>query len=448
MLAQEIVHVIKKPTMGSNVVIKLDMANAYDRASWSFTCIMLRRMGFSEMIIDMIWSTMSNNWYSVIVNSTRCGFFKSSRGLKQGDPLAPSLFIVDAELLSRILNMLNHDQLFHGFCMEKRGPQINYLSFADDIIIFTSGRKTSLRKIIWTLSNYESTSGQLINKHKSHFMTATCALPSAIRRIQGETGFSRKDSPLTYLGCPLYTSRIRIMYFNGLISKVLGRIQGWHGKMLSYGGRATLIKYVLQALPIYLLLAVSPPKTVMKQIERLTTNFFWGMDKDKLKYHWASWSKLSFPQNEGGVGFRTIQDSCKSMELKQWWHFRTTNSPWSSFLKAKYCQRSNPISKKWHSGQSQTWKRLMVNKKKDEKVIQWRLHNGKCSFWWDNWLGSGPLAYNRTEGGRPGNMQVSYFWNEGHWDLQKLNGIAPVHKISEIMQTSIFHNPDLLGKPI
>ncbi|XP_019241989.1 PREDICTED: uncharacterized protein LOC109222035, partial [Nicotiana attenuata] len=231
MLAQEIVHGIKKPTMGSNVVIKHDMAKAYERVSWSFTCIMLRRMGFSEMIIDMIWRTMSNNWYSVIVNGTRCGFFQSTRGLKQGDPLAPSLFIIGAELLSRMLNLLNHDQPFHGFYMQKRGPQINHLSFAGDIIIFTSGRRTSLRKIMWILSNYESTSGQLINRHKSPFMTAPCVLPSAVRRIQRETSFYRKDSPLTYLGCPLYTCRIRIMYFNGLISKVLGRIKGWHGVM-------------------------------------------------------------------------------------------------------------------------------------------------------------------------------------------------------------------------
>ncbi|XP_019228673.1 PREDICTED: uncharacterized protein LOC109209790 [Nicotiana attenuata] len=176
MLGQEIVHGIKKPTVGSNVVIMLDMAKAYDR---------------------------------------------SKRGLKQGDPLAPSLFIIGVELLSRMLNILNHDQLLHGFYMEKRGPQI-----------------------------------------KSQFMTASYALPSAIRRIQEVTGFSRRDSPPTYLGCPLYTSRSRIMHFNGLISKVLGRIKGWH---------------------------VSPPKTVMKQIKRLTASFFWGMDKDKHKYHRASW---------------------------------------------------------------------------------------------------------------------------------------------------------------
>nr|XP_016509861.1 PREDICTED: uncharacterized protein LOC107827279 [Nicotiana tabacum] len=61
MLAQKIVQGIKNPNKGSNVVIKLNMEKAYDRVSWSFTCIMLRRMGFNERIIDMIWRTISNN---------------------------------------------------------------------------------------------------------------------------------------------------------------------------------------------------------------------------------------------------------------------------------------------------------------------------------------------------------------------------------------------------
>lgn len=78
------------------------------------------------------------------------------------------------------------------------------------------------------------------------------------------------------------------MHFNDLIFMVVSRIRGWHGKMLSYGGKASLIKHMLQSLPIYLLSTVSPPKVVKKQIERMAANFFWGMDKDINKYHWAS----------------------------------------------------------------------------------------------------------------------------------------------------------------
>ncbi|XP_075091633.1 uncharacterized protein LOC142171827 [Nicotiana tabacum] len=189
-------------------------------------------MGFCEIIIDMIWRTMSNNWYSVIVNSTGHGFFKYTRGLKKGDPLSTPLFIIGVELLTRMLNNLTHDQFFNCFNMEKRGPQ-------------------------------------KINKNRSHFMVPACVFHYNVSRIQQITGFTRKESSITYLGCPLYIGRKRIMYFNGLISKMMGRIRGWHGKLLSYGGRVTLIKHVLQSLPIHFLSVVSPPKTVMKQIEKM-----------------------------------------------------------------------------------------------------------------------------------------------------------------------------------
>ncbi|XP_070034617.1 uncharacterized protein [Nicotiana tomentosiformis] len=138
--------------------------------------------------------------------------------------------------------------------------------------------------------------------------------------------------------------------------------------MLSHGGRSTLIKHVLQSMPIYLLSAVSPPKTIMKQIEKLAANFFWGMEDNKRKYHWASWHKLCFPMNEGGLGFRTIEDICKSMEYKQWWHFISTQSLWSSFLKAKYCQRSNPISKNGIQDNHKHVKDLLSTRKKRKRT--------------------------------------------------------------------------------
>lgn len=71
MLAQKIIHHIKKPVIGSNVIIKLDMAKAYDMVSWSYTCIIMRNMGFGEMFIDMVWRILSNNWYSIIVYGAR-----------------------------------------------------------------------------------------------------------------------------------------------------------------------------------------------------------------------------------------------------------------------------------------------------------------------------------------------------------------------------------------
>lgn len=305
---------------------------------------------------------MSNNWYSIIINGTRHGFFHSTRGLKKGDPLSPALFIIGAEVLSRLLNQLHQSPQFHGFYMEKIGPQINHLSFADDTIIFTSGRSKSLELIMKVLSVYESNSGQLINKSKSHFIVPPHVFKRSVDRVKSITGFLQKKAPFTYLGCPLYIGRQRIIYYSDMVSKVVSRISGWQSKILSYGGRATLIKHVLQSLLVHILSAVSPPTTTLQQIQSITADFFWGWMDEKRKYHWSSRKNLSFPYEEGGIGVRMISDLCKSFQFKQWWTFRSKRSLWGEFLKAKYCQRSNPVSKKWDTGQSLVWTHMMHNK--------------------------------------------------------------------------------------
>ncbi|KAG5606147.1 hypothetical protein H5410_027639 [Solanum commersonii] len=89
-------------------------------------------------------------------------------------------------------------------------------------------------------------------------------------------------------------------------------------KLLSYGGRAVLVKHVLQCLPIHLLSAVTPPVTVLKQVQSIMAIFFWGWRDERKKYHWASWNKLSFPYDEGGVGMRNLKDVCMAFQYKQW----------------------------------------------------------------------------------------------------------------------------------
>ncbi|KAG5585843.1 hypothetical protein H5410_046277 [Solanum commersonii] len=201
-----------------------------------------------------------------------------------------------------------------------------------------------------------------------------------------------KDDPLTYLGCPLFVGRPRIIYFSDLINKVLCKITGWQTRLLSYGGRAILVKHVLQSLPIHLLSVVTPHVTVLKQVQSIMADFFWGWMNERKKYHCVSWKTLSFTYDEGGIGMINLKDVCKAFQYKQWWCFRSKQTLWGDFFKAKYCQRSNPISKKRDTGESLTWKHLMHNKHMVEDHILWKLNSGNYSFWWDNWLGVGPFA--------------------------------------------------------
>ncbi|WMV46066.1 hypothetical protein MTR67_039451 [Solanum verrucosum] len=409
MLAQEIIHGIKKPKEGDNVVIKLNMAKAYDRVSWAYTYLVMRKMGFSVFFIEMIWRIMSNNW---------------------------------------MLNKLYLNQNYQGFHMEPRGPQINHLSFADDVIIFTSGQRTSIQLIMKTLTTYEQVSNQLINRDKSHFMLHVDSPQGIAEMLKEEAGFTQKDNPINYLGCPLYIGGQRNIYYSHLVDKIAKRISGWQATMLNFGGRLTIVKHVLHSIPIHTMAAISPPKTTLHYIKRLTADLFWGREKDKKKYHWASWENITFPYDEGGLGVRHLNDICNSLQYKQWWHFRSTNSLWGQFLKAKYCHRANPVVKKWDTGQSLVWKYMSNNKSQVEEHIIWKINSGTCSFWWDNWLGEGPLAHHTNESNRLNNNTISQYMLNGGWNETMVRQHAPPLMIPKILSIQFQFQEGVADQPI
>ncbi|XP_060211890.1 uncharacterized protein LOC132639465 [Lycium barbarum] len=165
LLTQEVVTDIRLRGKPSNVVLKLDMAKAYDRVSWSYLIRFLRKMGFEESFIDMVWRLIPNNWYSILLNGQAHGFFHSTRGVKKGDPLSPALFILFAEV-----------------------------------------------------------SGQLINKGKISFHVHSKVSNGLIQQVETITGFKRGTFPFTYLGCPITHSRKRKADYNDLIKKVKNRL--------------------------------------------------------------------------------------------------------------------------------------------------------------------------------------------------------------------------------
>ncbi|XP_070036476.1 uncharacterized protein [Nicotiana tomentosiformis] len=344
LLAQKIVSDIRKPMRGGNVVIKLDMTKAYDR-EW----------------INLIYRFIFNNWYSLIVNGSKHGFFKSSRGLRQGDPLSPPLFVLSVELLSQMLNALQNNRRFHGFYMKRQGPQVNHLAFADDTILFTSGEKHSLQLILNILNTYETVSDQLINKNKSCYSMAENTPQSIIRRVEMILGMRFDKLPMRYLGCPIYYGRKKICIFVDMITKTINRVIGWHLKFLSSGGMAVLIRHVLLAINTHTLAAIHPPKGSLDVIEMFIARFFWSDQEEGERYHWVSWSNLCFPYEEGEANFRRLEDINQAFTAKQWWNLRTSNSLWSQFMKAKYFGNEHPVNLQWRNGQSHSWKAIFLN---------------------------------------------------------------------------------------
>lgn len=160
------------------------MAKAYDRMSQHFFTSVLRKCGFAECWIGMILNLISGNWYSIVINGSRRGFFSSRQGLKQGDPLSPHLFIIATEVLSRSPNNFFLDKNFIPFSMPTGGPFINHLTYADDIVIFTSGSRNSLNLIMNCIGNYDASSGQRVNTDKSFFLQILRLQPIGSKKLE------------------------------------------------------------------------------------------------------------------------------------------------------------------------------------------------------------------------------------------------------------------------
>ncbi|XP_071926511.1 uncharacterized protein [Coffea arabica] len=260
---------IGKKARGGNVALKLDMVKAYDRMSWTHVIHVLQKFGFGERFIDMVWRLLSNVWFSIIINGMSRGFFKSSRGLRQGDPLSPMLFVIGAEVLSRGLNNLAQQVGFVGFRVPRGCPTVTHLAFADDVIIFWNGSTATLKAIMQVLGEYQRSLGQLVNAHKSGYLVYSSLSPARRRVIERVMRFSRRAFPFRNLGFPLYIGRCKASYMGEIGQALVQRIMSWKSKLLSKGGKLTLIKHVLMSIPVHLLSAAVLPASVFKMLEKV-----------------------------------------------------------------------------------------------------------------------------------------------------------------------------------
>lgn len=168
LLASELIRNYQKVACPKSCMLKVDIRKAFDTVCWDFVLKILEAQNFPPLFCTWVKECISSPRYSISINGELAGFFPGKKGLRQGGPISPYLFIMVMEVLSKLLQIAANQGKFrlHPNCSS---PQVTHLLFADDLLVFSDGARHSLFGIAEVLLHFKSLSGLDVNPTKSEF---------------------------------------------------------------------------------------------------------------------------------------------------------------------------------------------------------------------------------------------------------------------------------------
>ncbi|CAJ2659660.1 unnamed protein product [Trifolium pratense] len=379
LIAIEIIHALKRRTRGAKgeLALKIDISKAYDKVEWSFLKGVLMRMGFSDKWVQLIMLCESSVNYSALVNFEKVGPIHPGRGLRQGDPLSPYLFIMVTEGLTSLIKKAVASGDLHGVKICSGAPMVSHLLFADDCFIFCRSNLSETRKIMEILKIYEDASGQEINLSKSEVFFSRNISQAAQEDLSNLMGVRHVLGTGTYLGMPCMVGRSKKATFAYIKDRIWRKINSWRSRHLSKAGKEVMIKSVLQAIPAYIMSIYIIPDTTMNEIERMLNSFWWGGGSNNKGIRWLSWERLACAKGEGGLGFRDFKAFNMAMVAKQGWKIMARPETLvAKIFKARYFPHSSLIEANLGSYPSYVWSSLWKSCNVLRLGCRWNIGDG------------------------------------------------------------------------
>lgn len=214
LVAHEVTHHLKhmRNRQDGFLSIKVDMSKAYDRVDWRFLKQMLLHVGFPETFALRIMHCVKSSTFKVKANGHMSEVMRPSRGIRQGDPLSPFLFLICQEWLSCSLARSHCARTLIGIQLARGIPAINHLFFANDCLIFITAELACLAELQRILKTYEFLAGQKINLNKSE-ISGSSNLDEGMVQLCGDfLNMKVVHAHSKYLGLPLVVGRIKERY--------------------------------------------------------------------------------------------------------------------------------------------------------------------------------------------------------------------------------------------
>jgi hypothetical protein len=302
---------------------KLDLSKAYDRVDWDFLKKVMQRLGFSHRWVDWIMACVTSVRYQVKFNGNLLDSFSPSRGLRQGDPLSPFLFLFVADGLSTLLQRVVTTNAIEPVKICRHAPGISHLLFADDSLLFFKAQGSQALRVI--------------NPGKCSIMFGD-SCPMQLRgEVKEALQVTQESFETKYLGLPTPDGRMCNGKFPSLHAKLAKCLVEWDDNHKSQAAKEVRIKAIAQAIPVYVMSVFKLPLGLCDELTKMIRRYWWGTENGKRKTHWVAWDIMLRPKAYGGIGFRDMRLFNQALLARQAWRLiQCPDTLCAQILKAKY----------------------------------------------------------------------------------------------------------------
>lgn len=363
------------------LLLNIDFEKAFDSVEWKFIYKTLSTFGFPEQFISYIQVLYKDITACVINNGNFSKFFKLHRGVRQGCPLSPYLFVLSAEILSLYIKQVSGIKGIEDH-------KYNYLisQFADDTSLAIEPTESNLRQCFKVLQKFQEISGLKVNIQK----TEALELGPFKGPICPELKIKWVERTTRVLGIHIakeVSESIEANY-KGLLDRIAAKLNNWSRRGLSLLGKINILKCLGMSQSIFLFTMLPKPnQEYIKELEQLLYKFIWGKSRDRIKR-----LTLIGPPKLGGAKMTDVESVISSINIG--WVKRLVNSPgtWCSYIVKDIPIPINKENLKYffkgnlHPKDISDWFRINPKNKWAEILMDWCKFNYKCPELFDNRL--------------------------------------------------------------
>jgi hypothetical protein len=349
--------------------------------------------------------------------------FSPSRGLRQGDPLSPFLFLFVVDGLSALRQREVQDNTITTIRICRRASGISHLLFADDSLLFFKAEANQARRVKQVIEEYATSTRQLINPAKcSIFFGESC--PTDTReQVKSALHVHQEAFDAKYLGLPTPHERMDKGKFESLRSSLSKSLTEWGDNHLTQVAKEVFVKSIAQALPVYIMGVFKLPYGLCDELTKMVRNYWWGEENGKRKTHWMAWENMMRSKDRGGIGFSHLHIFNKALLARQAWrliHF--PNNLCAQLLKAKYFPNGSLLDTVFTGNGSATWNAIEHGLQLLKKGVIWRVGTGANIRAWRNpWISRTTIYTPISKKGRGRFRWVADFLQaDGSWNGQLL----------------------------